>query len=71
MWRSIGYRWLVFCYNWRFELFWRIVVFIFSKTGTFRQRFNERVELINGRIFKISPVPSEQHHKISYNITSI
>ncbi|WP_042346398.1 Uma2 family endonuclease, partial [Capnocytophaga canis] len=32
-------------------------------------RFEERVELLKGKIFKMSPAPSLKHQRISLNIT--
>ncbi len=34
-------------------------------------KFQERLELIKGKIFKMSPAPSRKHQKISFNITGI
>ena len=31
-------------------------------------KFQERLELIKGKIFKMSPAPSRKHQKISFNI---
>ncbi len=46
----------------------------FSKTYTYADyyswRFEERVELIRGKIFKMSPAPSGNHQTISLNIGS-
>lgn len=40
-----------------------------SKTYTYADyllwRFEERVELINGKIFKMSPTPSKKHQEVS------
>jgi Uma2 family endonuclease len=45
----------------------------FSKTYTYADyyswRFEERVELIKGKIFKMSPAPSANHQTISGNIS--
>jgi len=45
----------------------------FSKTYTyadyFKWRFDERLELIKGKIFKMSPAPSRSHQDISVAIT--
>ena len=47
----------------------------FSKTYTyadyFKWHFDERVELIKGKIFKMSPAPSRSHQEISLAITLI
>lgn len=32
-------------------------------------KFEEQVELIKGKIFKMSPAPARKHQKISYNLT--
>jgi Uma2 family endonuclease len=44
----------------------------FSKTYTYADyllwRFEERVELIRGKIFKMSPAPSRMHQKVSGNL---
>jgi len=44
----------------------------FSKTYTYADyyswRFEERVELIKGKIFKMSPAPSNTHQEIALNI---
>mgnify|MGYP001317725687 FL=1 len=41
----------------------------FSKTYTYADyltwQFEERVELINGQLFKMSPAPSRRHQRIS------
>src|SRR6201985_2991523 len=46
----------------------------FSKTYTYADyyswRFEERLELIKGKIFKMSPAPSGNHQTISLNIGS-
>lgn len=31
--------------------------------------FEERIELIKGKIYKMSPAPSSYHQEVSYNIT--
>ena len=45
----------------------------FSKTYTyadyFKWRFDERLELIKGKIFRMSPAPSRSHQEISIAIT--
>jgi len=45
----------------------------FSKTYTYADyyswRFEERLELIKGKIFKMSPVPGGNHQIISFNIS--
>lgn len=45
----------------------------FSKTYTYADyllwKFDERVELIKGKIFKMSPAPSGKHQTISFNIS--
>jgi len=44
----------------------------FSKTYTYADyyswRFEERLELIKGKIFKMSPAPSNTHQEIALNI---
>ena len=44
----------------------------FSKTYTYADyyswRFEERLELIKGKIFKMSPAPSNNHQTIAFNI---
>ena len=46
----------------------------FSKTYTYADyyswRFEERLELIKGKIFKMSPAPSNDHQEIALNIAS-
>ncbi|MES2616438.1 MAG: Uma2 family endonuclease [Bacteroidota bacterium] len=43
----------------------------YTYTDYLRWQFKERVELIKGKIRKMSPTPSILHQKISYNITGI
>ncbi|WP_294285944.1 Uma2 family endonuclease [uncultured Chryseobacterium sp.] len=47
----------------------------FTKTYTYRDyllwKFKERVELIKGKIFRMSPAPSINHQEISRNINRI
>ena len=45
----------------------------FSKTYTYADyyswRFEERLELIKGKIFRMSPAPTGNHQKVSFNIS--
>lgn len=34
-------------------------------------KFNERVEIIKGKVFKMSPAPSRIHQEVSLNLTSL
>ena len=42
---------------------------LYTYSDYYKWKFKERVELIRGRVFKISPAPSRQHQKISLKLT--
>jgi Uma2 family endonuclease len=42
---------------------------VYSYADYFEWQFEERVELIKGRIFKISPAPNRMHQKMSFAIS--
>lgn len=44
---------------------------LYSYADYLRWRFEERVELIKGRIFRMSPAPSKYHQQISFNLSGI
>lgn len=43
---------------------------LYTYADYFQWRFEERVELIKGRIFKMSPAPNVRHQRISIDISS-
>lgn len=44
---------------------------IYSYADYFSWKFSERIELIKGKIFKMSPAPSRIHQTVSYKMTLI
>lgn len=42
---------------------------IYSYADYLRWKFEERIELLKGRIFKMSPAPNVKHQRISMNLT--
>jgi Uma2 family endonuclease len=44
---------------------------LYTYSDYYTWKFQERVELIKGKIFKMSPAPSRQHQKIAVTLTGI